>query len=278
MRSTNAARKVGCGSSSAWPNVALSTMPSLQRYDSIGVGYTSFRRPDPLISAQIWAAVGEAERIVNVGAGTGSYERPDRLTVAVEPSAVMVAQRPTTHPVVRATAEHLPFPADSFDVALALMTVHHWNDVRKGLAELRRVAPRQVVFTYDPDVHGALWVFNEYVPTALAHDGQAPVGLVVDALEADRVEIIPTPADCTDGFGSAYWRRPELYLDTTIRANISAFARHDQALVEAGMAQLKRDLADGSWHRRHADLLHRDSIDGGLRLVVSGPSSIQGPR
>jgi SAM-dependent methyltransferase len=251
-------------------------MPRSQRYDSIGVGYTAFRHPDPRISAQIWAAVGDAARVINVGAGTGSYEQPDRLLVAVEPSAVMVGQRDGTHPVVRAVAEELPFPDNSFDVALALLTVHHWNDVRKGLNELRRVARRQVIFTYDPDVHGALWVFDEYVPTALADDGQAPVDLVVEVLAADRVEIIPTPADCTDGFGSAYWRRPECYLDPSVRASISALARHDQGVVDEGMARLGRDLADGTWHRRHADLLEKDAIDGGLRLVVAGSSKGRG--
>jgi len=254
-------------------------MPRSQRYDSIGVGYTSFRQPDPRISTRIWAAVGDATRIVNVGAGTGSYEQPDRLLVAVEPSAVMVRQRNGTHPVVRAAAEDLPFPDNSFDVALALMTVHHWNDVRRGLAELRRVAPRQVVFTYDPDVHRALWVFDEYVPTALVNDGQAPVDLVTEMLAADHVEIITTPADCTDGFGSAYWRRPERYLDPSVRANISAFSFVDQHVVDEGMAQLERDLADGTWHRRHADLLGKETIDGGLRLVVAGsPSTGDGPR
>jgi SAM-dependent methyltransferase len=240
------------------------------RYDTIGVGYTDFRRADPRIAAQIWSAVGDARTIVNIGAGTGSYEESARPMVAVEPSAVMISQRHTAVPVVRAAAEHLPFPDNSFDVGLALMTVHHWEDKRQGLRELRRVARRQVVFTYDPDMHDRLWVFTEYVPAALSLEDQAPLDLVVEELGADEVTVVCTPADCTDGFGSAYWQRPEQYLSPQVRANISAFARLDQAVVEAGMAQLARDLESGEWHRRHADLLTRDSIDGGLRLVVAG--------
>jgi len=243
-----------------------------QRYDAIGVGYTNFRHPDPRIAAQIWSAVGGAQRVVNVGAGSGSYERADRSTVAVEPSAVMIGQRVGNVPVVRASAESLPFPDNSFDVALALMTVHHWADVRRGLGKLRRVAPRQVVFTFDPDIHDSLWVFDEYVPAALVHQDAAPLSVVVEALEADRVEVVPVPADCTDGFGSAYWRRPEQYLSPAIRGNISILARLDQAVVEAGMVRLARDLASGVWQRRHADLLSRETIDGGLRLVVAGPN------
>ncbi|HWE68508.1 MAG TPA: class I SAM-dependent methyltransferase [Acidimicrobiales bacterium] len=252
-----------------------------QRYDAIGVGYAAFRQPDPHIAAQIWDAIGDASRIVNVGAGAGSYEDDRRTVVAVEPSAVMIDQRrPGSAPVVRAAAEALPFPDQSFDVALALMTVHHWANLRQGLNELRRVAPRQIVFTFDPARHDALWVFPEYVPASLGFAEDAPLDLVVEALGAQRVEVVPTPADCTDGFASAYWRRPERYLSPSVRASISAFARLSDTQVEPGMARLREDLASGKWHRDHAHLLQMESLDAGLRLVVAGesPASSHGRR
>jgi SAM-dependent methyltransferase len=245
-------------------------MPA-RRYDTIGQGYAAYRHPDPRIATQIWSAIGQAGHIVNVGAGTGSYEDAARDMIAVEPSEVMGSQRaPGTAPVVRAAAEALPFPGHSFDVALAMMTVHHWSDVRAGLAELRRVAPRQVIFTFDSELHDSLWVFNEYVPAALGFANDAPLDLVTAELGACRVEVVPTPADCTDGFASAYWRRPERYLSPSVRGSISAFARLDRADVEPGMARLERDLVSGAWHRRHGDLLERESIDAGLRLVIAG--------
>jgi SAM-dependent methyltransferase len=241
-----------------------------QRYDTIGHGYTSFRRPDPRIAAQIWSAIGDAARIVNVGAGTGSYEDGARNVVAVEPSAVMVGQRGLGGaPVVRAAAEHLPFPDHSFDVAMASMTVHHWLDLRAGLTEMCRVADRQVIFTFDPSMHDALWVLTEYVPASVGFADAAPLEAVIDVVGPCRVEVVLTPADCTDGFASAYWRRPEQYLSPSLRASISVLARLDPADVEPGMAQLARDLASGAWHRRHADLLQKESIDAGLRLVIS---------
>jgi SAM-dependent methyltransferase len=245
-------------------------MVRAQRYDTIGRGYAALRQPDPRIAAQIWSAIGDASRIVNVGAGTGSYEDAERNIVAVEPSEVMVSQRgPHSAPVVRACAESLPFPDQSFDVAMAMMTVHHWADLRAGLAELCRVARRQVVFTFDPSMHDSLWVFNEYVTASLGFADTAPLDVVLSALGPARVEAVPTPADCTDGFASAYWRRPEQYLSPTVRASISAFAQLNPAEVEPGMAQLQRDLVSGAWHERHADLLELDSFDAGLRLVVA---------
>jgi SAM-dependent methyltransferase len=242
-----------------------------ERYDTIGRGYAAFRRSDPHIAAQIWAAVGDADRIVNVGAGTGSYELPDRHIVAVEPSGVMVRQRgPASAPVIRAVAESLPFADRSFDVAMAMLTVHHWTDLAAGLVELRRVADRQVIFTFDPSMHDALWGFHEYATAALGFADDAPLTAVTDALGPCRVEVVPIPADCTDGFASAYWRRPEQYLSPTVRAGISAFARLDAADIEPGLARLEEDLASGRWHERHADLLQLDAIDAGLRLIIAG--------
>src|SRR5580692_5653979 len=125
-------------------------MSGAQLYDTIGTTYAVTRRTEPRIAAQVWAALGDARTVVNVGAGTGSYEPPDRDVTAVEPSAVMRAQRPAgAAPCVAATAESLPFKDQSFDAAMAFATIHHWPDPIGGLRELQRVARRVVVFTHD---------------------------------------------------------------------------------------------------------------------------------
>ncbi len=110
-------------------------------YDQIGVGYSACRQEDPRLARLVVAALG-AGRVLNVSAGAGSYEPAGRQVIAVEPSAVMVAQRPPgSVPAVQAAAEALPFPARSFDTVLAVLTVHHWADRIAGFGELRRVAP-----------------------------------------------------------------------------------------------------------------------------------------
>src|SRR5580693_4972384 len=127
-----------------------SVMSSAQLYDTIGATYTVTRRTEPRIAARVWAALGDARTVLNVGAGTGSYEPSDRDVTAVEPSALMRAQRPAgAAPCVAATAESLPFEDQSFDAAMAFATIHHWQDPIAGLREMRRVARRVVVFTND---------------------------------------------------------------------------------------------------------------------------------
>jgi SAM-dependent methyltransferase len=235
-------------------------------YDRIGVGYAGRRRPDPRIAARIDAALGDAVSVVNVGAGTGSYEPGGRRVVALEPSIEMIRQRrPDAAPAVRGVAEALPFADGTFDACLAVITMHHWADADAGMAEMRRVSRRQVVVTFDAAVHDALWVIAEYVPEAAATGWMPPI----DGLGGDRVEVVPVPHDCVDGFLVAPWRYPEAYLDPGMRAAASGFALMDPAAVERRMARLADDLRCGAWAARHRELLSLDELDVGLRIVVS---------
>jgi SAM-dependent methyltransferase len=244
-------------------------------YDAIGSTYTSTRRPDPRIAAQITAALGDARSVVNVGAGAGSYE-PPQTVLAVEPSSVMIGQRPAgAAPVVRACAEALPLADGAADAVMAVLTVHHWSDLEVGIAELRRVARRRiVVLTWDQPAFRSFWLVREYLPEAAAFDDTraVPVERLAALLGGARVEAVPVPHDCTDGFGAAYWRRPEAYLDPDVRGGISSLAVIPDDLLAPALGQLRADIDSGAWHERHADLLALDEIDLGYRLVISEPA------
>ena len=241
-------------------------------YDQIGPTYSRFRRPDPRIAAAIDTALEGCGSVVSVGAGTGSYEPRGRRVVAIEPSRTMIAQRPRdAAPVAQAVAEHLPFPDRTFDAALALLTVHHWPDARRGLAEMQRVAARQIVMTWDRSVASQWWLVTDYLPEIAGREETfATVETIAPLLNSTDIRVLPVPHDCADGFMAAYWRRPERYLDPDARAAISGITLLDQAIVARGMRALEDDLASGTWHRRHADLLDLDEFDAGYRLVVAG--------
>ncbi len=238
-------------------------------YDTIGRGYAPHRRPDARIAARVAAALGDAGSVVNVGAGAGSYEPAGRRVAAVEPSGVMVRQRAAgTAPAVRAVAGALPFRDGAFDAALGVLTLHHWPDWRRGVAEMRRVArARVVILTWDPD-HPGFWLTTDYFPTVIPADRAAFPRLadLAAALGGASVRPVPVPADCTDGFLGAYWRRPAAYLDPGVRGAISALARIPDPAP--ALARLAADLADGSWERRWAHL-PADEMDLGYRLVVA---------
>jgi SAM-dependent methyltransferase len=245
-------------------------------YDASKAAYAVTRRGDPRIAAQIERALGDARSVVNVGAGTGSYESADREVTAVEPSAVMRAQRPPgSAPAIDARAESLPFEDDSFDAATAFFTVHHWTDPAAGLRELRRVARgRVVVLTFDTAETDTFWLVRGYLPEVGDLDG-GRIPAIADTVEAlggkCAVEPVPVPHDCRDGFLGAFWRRPERYLDAAVIPGISSFGELDPAVLERGLGRLRNDLDSGAWRRRYGGLLSRDELDIGIRLVVATP-------
>jgi ubiquinone/menaquinone biosynthesis C-methylase UbiE len=245
-------------------------------YQTFGQGYGLQRRPDPRIQSLINSALGDAATVVNVGAGTGSYEPADRRVLAVEPSVTMLAQRPPdAAPAVRATAEAIPLADEAVDVGLAILTVHHWTDAEKGLDELVRVSRRQVVLTWDPVMMSrSFWLIREYLPEIGRREAAAvALGSVTARLSRHhrKVEVrpVPVPADCTDSFLAAHWRRPHAYLDPAVRAAASGIAGLPPDVVGQAMQHLTDDLAGGHWQQRHHDLLEREALDLGYRLVIT---------
>ena len=246
-------------------------MPAAPLYDTIGTTYTVTRRTEPRIATQLWAALGDARTVLNVGAGTGSYEPTDRDVTAVEPSAVMRAQRPPgAARCVAATAESLPFDDQSFDAAMAFATVHHWPDPIAGLREMQRVARRVVVFTCDTSDRSwrrRFWLTRDYLPEVAA----SPVGLATQLARAigARMEPVLVPWDCVDGFFEAFWRRPEAYLDENVRRGISVWAKVGPDAEQRAVNSLRDDLASGRWTERNRDLVDLEAAELGLRLLIA---------
>jgi SAM-dependent methyltransferase len=248
-------------------------------YDLIGSNYAELRKPDARIAAIIHAALGDAVSVVNVGAGTGSYEPTDRTVLAVEPSEVMIRQRPAdAAPCLQGCAEALPLETASFDAALGILTFHHWTDQPRGLAEMARVARRRVVLlSWVPD-EAPFWLCEDYFPQIAERDREAfpataaMIALLERLVGPATIAPVPIPHDCTDGFLGAYWRRPEAYFVPEVRGAISSFAHFDP---EPGLARLRADLDSGRWADRNRAILGREALDIGYRIFrceVDSPS------
>jgi SAM-dependent methyltransferase len=245
-------------------------------YGEIGGSYRRFRQPDPIIAAQILEALGDARTVLNVGAGAGSYEPTDREVTAVEPSASMRAQRPPNLSVaIDAVAEDLPFADASFDASMALVTVHQWSDLEKGLGEMRRVTRGPVVLLVcDPALMQDYWL-NDYIPEVRAVEASRfpPIERIAAALGGQvEVKPVPVPLHCRDGFNEAYYGRPEALLDEKARLACSSWSLVPKAAVERFVKHLSRDLASGRWDQKYGHLRSQPFFDGPLRLVVGRPA------
>lgn len=248
------------------------------RYERIGRAYARTRREDPRVARRVHAALGDARTVVNVGAGTGSYEPRDRHVVAIEPSDVMAGQRPSElAPAIRASAGELPLREDSVDAAMAVLTVHHWDEEQeRGVRELRRVARGPVVIlTIDAEVSGRMWLMADYFPevAALDHRILPDPDLLTEWLGgATHIETVEIPRDTPDWTLMSFWAHPERVLDPVARASTSGFARMPEEVVERVVGAVQDDLSTGLWDRRHGHLRELEAFDAGLRLVVATPS------
>jgi SAM-dependent methyltransferase len=240
-------------------------------YNEIGGNYSDFRRAEPRIEARIWAALGDARSVVNVGAGSGSYEPRDREVIAVEPSPVMIAQRPEdAAPALQGVAEALPLGDQSVDAAMAVFTIHHWDDLDAGLAEMRRVARQRIVLlTIDAAKNAEVWTLAEYFPEAMALEEEVmpSIASLEASLPAATIETVPLPNRCRDEFTSALWDRPELFLEpATLRAS-SLWHRLAPEAIERGQERLRADLESGRWDEVHGRLRTLPELDIGARLI-----------
>jgi SAM-dependent methyltransferase len=238
-------------------------------YAELGERYVLARRTDPRIAEIVWGQLGGAQTVLNVGAGTGSYEPLDRSVVALEPSPTMRSRRPPAAARCHAgVAEALPFGDSSFDAVMSVCSDWFWPDRRRGFAEMRRVARRRVlVLTLDRSVAENFWLSREYLPDA--HDLWGPFASTLADMGRCEILGVPVPADCRDGFFHAYWRRPHAYLDEGVRESMAVFKRLDPIQTQIGLERLADDLATQRWHARHGELLAREALDLGYRLLVA---------
>jgi SAM-dependent methyltransferase len=242
-------------------------------YNSISSTYRYTRHEDPRIAARIHDGLGPGARIVDIGAGTGNYEPTNRTVIAIDPSSSMISQRsPGRGIAIQAAAEGLPFVDEAFDVAMASLTLHHWEHVDLGLREMRRVAKRQVIFMFDPNHTEDFWAVNYWPEARNLPSESAPPDLddIAAILEVADVRTVPVPFDCTDGFGAAFWGRPEAYLEPSVQQGMSWLAQLAPSALQKGTDRLRFDLESGQWDHDYGQLRRLSELDVGYRLVIAG--------
>lgn len=242
-------------------------------YEQRGLQYSSQRRTDPRIAAYIQDALGSAKTVLNVGSGTGSYEPEDKFVISVEPSATMrrLRQAMNRSPALIAKADHLPFDDNSFDASMALLTVHHWPDIAKGLKEMQRVSKGAViVMTFDPDSLNTFWNSNYFPQLIEVEKARYPNVSTLKQLLGGKCEIIPVPIplDCVDGFQEAYYGRPEEFLKPEVRKAQSAWGFLPRGLEEEYVQAFSTELKSGEWDRKYGHFRNEPFFSGALRLII----------
>ncbi len=239
-------------------------------YDGIGRGYSTKRCTDPKIYAQIAAQLQGADSILNIGAGSGSYEPENIPLIALEPSQVMINQRPeASHPAVCGRADSLPFPDNAFTHAMTVLSMHHWQNRDRAFEEIQRVTQRRfIAVTWMPDL-APFWLTDDYFPEILDYDRQhfPLIDEIKQYFTPLTVNPLLIPHDCRDGFLGCFWQRPEAYLQPAVRACISTFTKIKY--LDSGLKRLRAELLSGAWSAKYSALLSKTEVDLGYRILVA---------
>lgn len=245
-------------------------------YDKHGQTYSGHRKTDPRIAEYVYTALSSAQTVLNIGAGSGSYEPVDKYVIAVEPSSTMRTQRKAAKkvPAVIGKADSLPFDAQAFDASMAMVTVHHWPDMRAGLQELRRVTAGQVVImTFDPEALDHFWNAHYFPELIEVEKARYPtIEFITEALGGKCTVLpIPIPLDCVDGFQEAFYGRPEAFLEQDVRMSQSAWGFLPEGLEALLVKRLSDDLESGEWDRKFGKYRTQPSFTCALRLIIAEP-------
>jgi len=127
------------------------------------------------------------------------------------------------------------------------------------------------VFLFDTSDPNQFWLTRDYLPEVAAIRGcrvLASLNELAGAIGA-RMETVPIPWDCGDGFFEAYWRRPEAYLNEDVRRGISIWASVGPEAEHRAVHRLRDDLASGRWAEHNRDLVDLDAAELGARLLIA---------
>lgn len=261
-------------------------MSEQARYDVIGKDYNDTRRPDKRIVKLLVECLDlpTGSNVIDIGAGTGNYTKIiaelGHFVTAVEPSAAMISKA-CKHKNIewkKSTAENIPLSDATFDAAYCTLSMHHFANLEKSLAEIFRVLKPKgkfVAFTADPRRSAeGFWMPQYFGPI---YDRMRKVFPTTKQLmdkikfvsQDNSIEIMPFPLpyDIEDSFFCSSWRYPERYFNPAFRQGISHFQLADQAYVQEMLNKLKQDIDSGVWDKNYRDTRRRNLLECGYYFV-----------
>ena len=236
-----------------------------ETYDQIGIGYDSTRQADPYLSQRMFDLLHSGQpdgRYLDVGCGTGNYTAALYARgldfIGIDPSREMLEKAQAKNPAITwimGTAEQIDLPADSINGVLASLTIHHWQDLRRGFLEISRVLKkdgRMVLFTTLPEQTKAYWLYH-YFPKMIEDSIKVLPRReqIEEAFDNAGLKIVQEEAyfvqpDLQDRFLYSGKHDPEMYFSAEVRKGISSFSLlANQAEVRQGLQQMRADIDHG---------------------------------
>ena len=233
-------------------------------YDTIGSEYNLTRRADPYITGRLYEFLAPVANglYLDIGCGTANYltalSQKGLKFYGVDPSSTMLEkarQKNNNAIFIQAHAESLPLEDNFFDGCTATFTIHHWNDKQRGLLEVNRVlksGARSVFLSFTPEQMKGYWLCH-YFPEMMERSMNLIPGVegMKELLNNAGFHLVKTEnyfvqPDLQDHFLYSNKYRPEQYLNSSVRSNISSFSAFcSQGELDNGLKMLSEDIDTG---------------------------------
>jgi len=211
------------------------------KYNKIGINYNQTRKADRYLTKQLLKYLNPQPNglYLDIGCGTGNYtnefQKRGFQFIGIDPSTEMLKKAKIINPKVDwhiGTAEQTGLNDNTVDGIIGSLTIHHWQDLRKGFIALFKVLKKEgqiVIFTSTPAQMEGYWL-NHYFPKMLKDSilqmpeleivRSAMINAKFESIETRKYFIKP---DLQDKFLYCGKHAPEIYLNKSIRQGISSF-------------------------------------------------------
>ena len=124
-------------------------------YDEISQGYEELHKEEQEKKIEIikkHLKVNPEDRLLDVGCGTGLTTRPWKCKrFGIDPSKKLLEKAKAADPegeYKEAPAENIPFEDNSFDIVVSITAIQNFEDIKKGLEEIKRVGKKRFVLSF----------------------------------------------------------------------------------------------------------------------------------
>ena len=124
-------------------------------YDSISKGYEELHREEQLKKLEVikkFLEISPQYKLLDVGCGTGLTTSCWKCKCyGLDPSKKLLAKAKAKYKNItfkQAPAEELPFKDNFFDVVISVTAIQNFQDIEKGLLEIKRVGKDKFVLTF----------------------------------------------------------------------------------------------------------------------------------